>query len=48
MTFVFQECVKTLDAGAKEALTDIVNKVLRKVAAQPENKEDEFDDTIVN
>ena len=39
--------MKLLDAGAREALGDVVAKVLRKVANQPEPKEEQLDDTVV-
>jgi len=37
-----------LDAGARESLTDVVNKVLKKVSNQPEGKEPDIDDTILS
>jgi len=36
-----------LDAGARESLTDVICKVLRKVANQPEGKEEDLDDTLL-
>lgn len=36
-----------LDAGAKESLSDVVSKVLRKVLSQPEGKIEELDDTLL-
>ncbi|XP_051176736.1 eIF-2-alpha kinase activator GCN1 [Leptopilina boulardi] len=42
-----QRCVALLDAGAKESLTDVVSKVLRKVLSQPEGKIEELDDTLL-
>lgn len=36
-----------MDAGAKEALQDVINKVLKKVASQPEPKEEDLDDTLL-
>ncbi|KAJ1530782.1 hypothetical protein ONE63_005633 [Megalurothrips usitatus] len=44
---MLQHCLSLLDAGAQEALTDVISKVLRKVANQPETKEEELDDTLV-
>ncbi|XP_076367337.1 lethal (3) 80Fj isoform X2 [Tachypleus tridentatus] len=42
-----QECVRLLDPGAKDALVDVINKVLRKVSSQPEPKEEELDNTLL-
>ncbi|XP_067121067.1 stalled ribosome sensor GCN1 [Centruroides vittatus] len=42
-----QMCLNNLDAGARDALQDVVNKVLKKVASQPEPKEEELDDTLL-
>ncbi|CAH1402466.1 unnamed protein product [Nezara viridula] len=42
-----QSCLSVLDAGAAEALTDVITKVLRKVALQPEGKVEELDDTLL-
>lgn len=47
LLFEFQYCLSLLDAGAQESLTDVISKVLRKVANQPETKEEELDDTLV-
>ncbi|KAE8739724.1 hypothetical protein FOCC_FOCC014768 [Frankliniella occidentalis] len=44
---MLQYCLSLLDAGAQESLTDVISKVLRKVANQPETKEEELDDTLV-
>lgn len=44
---VAQTCLGALDAGAKESLQDCISKVLKKIAAQPEPKEEEFDDTFL-
>ncbi|KAI5716919.1 hypothetical protein M8J76_014608 [Diaphorina citri] len=41
------ECLNLLDVGAKEALSDVITKVLRKVANQPEGKEEELDETLL-
>uniref|UniRef100_A0A8D8V396 eIF-2-alpha kinase activator GCN1 n=1 Tax=Cacopsylla melanoneura TaxID=428564 RepID=A0A8D8V396_9HEMI len=43
---VQNECMNLLDVGAKEALSDVITKVLRKVANQPEGKE-ELDETLL-
>lgn len=43
----FQRCMAFLDAGAKESLSDVVSKVLRKVLSQPEGKIEELDDTLL-
>nr|BAN20950.1 translational activator gcn1 [Riptortus pedestris] len=42
-----QSCIAVLDPGAAEALTDVITKVLRKVALQPEGKVEELDDTLL-
>lgn len=44
---MLQYCLSLLDAGAQESLMDVISKVLRKVANQPESKEEELDDTLV-
>ncbi|GAB6030116.1 hypothetical protein CHUAL_005795 [Chamberlinius hualienensis] len=44
---VLQNCMKLLDAGAREALSDVITKVLRKVVTQPEPKEGPLDNTIL-
>lgn len=36
-----------LDVGARESLSDVVSKVLRKVLSQPEGKIEELDDTLL-
>jgi len=36
-----------LDTGAREALNDVINKVLRKVSTQMDTKIEELDDTII-
>lgn len=41
------EYVKSVDPGLRETLDDVVNKVLCKMASQPEGKEPEIDDTIL-
>ena len=42
-----QQCVNLLDPGARESLGEVITKVLRKIATQPETKEEELDSTIV-
>ncbi|XP_024940665.1 eIF-2-alpha kinase activator GCN1 isoform X2 [Cephus cinctus] len=42
-----QRCIALLDVGAKESLSDVVSKVLRKVLSQPEGKIEELDDTLL-
>ncbi|XP_014262100.1 eIF-2-alpha kinase activator GCN1 [Cimex lectularius] len=42
-----QATIQLLDAGASEALSDVITKVLRKVAVQPEGKYEELDDTLL-
>ncbi|XP_008548705.1 eIF-2-alpha kinase activator GCN1 [Microplitis demolitor] len=42
-----QRCVALLDPGARESLSDVVSKVLRKVLSQPEGKMEELDDTLL-
>lgn len=44
---VMQSCLSSLDSGAAESLQDCINKNLKKVAAQHEPKEEEFDDTLL-
>ena len=36
-----------LEGGAREALQDIISKVLLKTANQPEGKEEQIDDTLL-
>ncbi|KAK7590862.1 hypothetical protein V9T40_002475 [Parthenolecanium corni] len=44
-----KECMKILDVGAREALNDVVNKVLKRLATtQFEGKEEDLDDTLLN
>lgn len=45
---IHQKCLQILDTGARESLTEVVSKVLRKVAVQPVGKEEELDDTILS
>ncbi|XP_066998088.2 stalled ribosome sensor GCN1 [Anabrus simplex] len=42
-----QRCLNLLDIGARESLSDVISKVLRKVANQPEGKEEDLDDTLL-
>jgi len=42
-----QKCMAMLDVGARESLSDVIGKVLRKIANQPESKEEELDDTLL-
>ncbi|XP_016837247.1 eIF-2-alpha kinase activator GCN1 [Nasonia vitripennis] len=42
-----QRCMSLLDVGARESLSDVVSKVLRKVISQPEGKMEELDDTLL-
>ena len=41
------ECLQVLEAGAKDALQDVITKVLQRVANQSEGKEEAIDDTVV-
>lgn len=43
---VHQKCLTLLEIGARESLSEVVNKVLRKAAVQPIGKEEELDDTL--
>lgn len=45
---VHQKCLQLLESGARESLTEVVSKVLRKVAIQPIGKEEELDDTLLS
>jgi len=42
-----QQCLATLDSGARDSLADLINKSLLKLAAQPEGKEAVLDDTLL-
>ncbi|KAG5899951.1 hypothetical protein JTB14_002498 [Gonioctena quinquepunctata] len=44
---MFQRCSNILDVGARESLSDVVSKVLKKILSQPEGKEEELDDTLL-
>lgn len=43
-----QKCLTLLETGARDSLSEVVTKVLRKVAGQPIGKEEELDDTILS
>lgn len=43
-----QKCLALLEVGARESLSEVVTKVLRKVALQPIGKEEELDETILS
>ncbi|KAI9565775.1 hypothetical protein GHT06_009568 [Daphnia sinensis] len=43
-----QHCVNLLDPGARDSLSEVISKVLRKMASQPETKEEELDATLVS
>lgn len=45
---IYQKCLSILESGARESLSEVVTKVLRKVAVQPVGKEEELDDTILS
>lgn len=45
--YSFQKCLGILDIGARESLSDVVSKVLKKILSQPEGKEEELDDTLL-
>ncbi|CAH1977085.1 unnamed protein product [Acanthoscelides obtectus] len=44
---MLQRCLSILDVGARESLSDVVSKVLKKILSQPEGKEEELDDTLL-
>ncbi|XP_030761834.1 eIF-2-alpha kinase activator GCN1 isoform X2 [Sitophilus oryzae] len=44
---VFQKYSAILDVGARESLSDVVSKVLKKILHQPEGKEEDIDDTLL-
>lgn len=44
----YQKCLTVLEAGARESLSEVVSKVLRKVVIQAVGKEEELDDTILS
>ncbi|XP_057374386.1 stalled ribosome sensor GCN1-like [Daphnia carinata] len=43
-----QHCVNLLDPGARDSLSEVISKVLRKMASLPETKEEELDATLVS
>lgn len=45
---VQQKCLQLLESGARESLSEVVSKVLRKAAVQPIGKEEELDDTLLS
>jgi hypothetical protein len=40
-------CLSVLEGGAKEALQDVIAKVLNRVASQPEGKEEDIDNSVL-
>ncbi|XP_005190412.2 stalled ribosome sensor GCN1 [Musca domestica] len=44
---VYEHVCQVLDPGARDSLSEVVSKVLRKVAVQPPGKDEELDDTIL-
>lgn len=44
---VTSSIINGLDPGAREALQDCIQKVLKKVASQAEPREEEFDETLI-
>ncbi|XP_061399110.1 stalled ribosome sensor GCN1 [Musca vetustissima] len=44
---VYDHVCQVLDPGARDSLSEVVSKVLRKVAVQPPGKDEELDDTIL-
>ncbi|RWS09505.1 Translational activator GCN1-like protein [Dinothrombium tinctorium] len=42
-----QKLISILEPGAKESLQDCISKVLKRIATQPEPKEEKFDDTLL-
>merc|ERR1719414_1257964 len=42
-----KKCLALLDSGAKDALSDVISKVLQRVANQPEGKEETIDNTVL-
>ena len=41
------ECLKVLPSGSRDALQDVITKVLQRVANQPEGKDEVIDETVV-
>lgn len=44
----YRKSLQILEAGARDSLSEVVTKVLQKVAAQPIGKEEELDDTLLS
>lgn len=44
----YRKCLQILESGARDSLSEVVTKVLQKVAAQPVGKEEELDDTLLS
>lgn len=44
----YRKCLQILEAGARDSLSEVVTKVLQKVAAQPIGKEEELDDSLLS
>ena len=42
-----EECLKVLPSGSRDALQDVMTKVLQRVANQPEGKDEVIDETVV-
>ncbi len=45
--FLLQACLTALDSGMRESLNEVVAKVLRRVATQPDIVDDDIDDTVL-
>ncbi|KAM7361540.1 lethal (3) 80Fj [Cochliomyia hominivorax] len=44
---IFNNICQILDSGARDSLSEVVSKVLRKAAIQPAGKDEELDDTLL-
>lgn len=44
----YQKCLAVLETGARESLSEVVTKVLRRAVVQAVGKEEELDDTILS
>jgi hypothetical protein len=44
---LFQRCMNLLDVGARESLSDVISKLLRKVSNQPEGNDEDIYDTLL-
>ncbi|ESN99099.1 hypothetical protein HELRODRAFT_107160 [Helobdella robusta] len=44
---IYQKCLEFLEENSKETLTEVTNKILKKLAAQPEGIEEDIDVTIL-